>query len=129
VRVLHLADHADEDIVSILALSLDKFGAAACRRYEALLVTAFKSVCADPGRLGSVARPEFGPAIRTYHLRFSRDEARTQEGIVHQPRHLLVYRAVGEWAIEIVRVLHDSMELERHLPQLGKGEEPEESGG
>jgi toxin ParE1/3/4 len=126
---LRLAGHAEEDIVSILAWSLEKFGSAACRRYEVLLVTAFEGLCANPERLGSITRPEFGAAIRTYHLRFSRDEARTLEGIVHQPRHLLVYRAVGGWAIEIVRVLHDSMELERHLPQLGKDEEPEESKG
>jgi len=129
VRVLRVAVHAEEDIVSILAWSLDEFGAAACRRYEALLAAAFESLSTNAERFGSIARPEFGAAIRTYHLRFSRDEARTVEGIVHRPRHLLVYRAVGEWAIDIVRVLHDGMELERHLLHLGKDDEPEEREG
>jgi toxin ParE1/3/4 len=127
VRILRLAGHAEEDIVSILAWSLDKFGVAACRRYEALLVTALEELRANPEQLGSIARPEFGAAIRTYHLRFSRDEARTPEGVVHRPRHLLLYRAVGEWEIDIVRVLHDSMELEHHLSHPGKENEPEES--
>ena len=129
MRVLRVAVHAEEDIVSILAWSLDEFGAAARRRYEALLVTALEELRANPERLGSVARPEFGAAIRTYHLRFSRDEGRTVEGIVHRPRHLLVYSAVGEWAIDIVRVLHDGMELERHLLHLGNDDEPEEREG
>jgi toxin ParE1/3/4 len=99
---LRLADHAEGDIVSILAWSLDKFGSAARRRYEALLVTAFEGLRANPERLGSIARPEFGAAIRTYPLSFSRDEARTLEGIVRRPRH---------------------------LPRLAKDEQPGESDG
>jgi toxin ParE1/3/4 len=116
VRTLRLSSHAEEDIVSILAWSLDKFGVAACRRYEALLVTAFDSLCQNPERFGSIARLEFGDSVRTYHLRFSRDEARTAEGVVHGPRHLLAYRVRRETELEVVRILHDSMELERHLP-------------
>lgn len=121
MRTLRLSSHAEEDIVSILAWSLDKFGAAACRRYEALLVTAFDSLCHNPERLGSIARPEFGDSVRTYHISFSRDEAQTAEGVVHKPRHLLVYRVHGETEVEIVRILHYSMELERHLPRCAEG--------
>ena len=123
---LRLSLHAEEDIVSILAWSLDKFGGAACRRYEALFVAAFDSLCKNPEKFGSIARPEFGDSVRTYHLRFSRDEARTAEGIVHRPRHLLVYRLPGEQELEVVRILHDSMELERHLPAMRFDEENEE---
>lgn len=121
MRTLRLSSHAEEDIVSILSWSLDKFGAAACRRYEALLVTAFDSLCQNPARFGSIARPEFGDSVRTYHLSFSRDEARTAEGVVHKPRHLLAYRVRGETELEVVRILHDSMELERHLPVCEEG--------
>jgi toxin ParE1/3/4 len=121
VRTLRLSSHAEDDIVSILAWSLDKFGAAACRRYEALLVTAFDTLCQNPERFGSTARPEFGDSVRTYHLSFSRDEARTAEGVVHRPRHLLAYRVHGQTELEIVRILHDSMELERHLPVDAEG--------
>ena len=123
---LRLSLHAEEDIVSILAWSLDKFGGAACRRYEALFVASFDSLCKNPEKFGSIARPEFGDSVRTYHLRFSRDEARTAEGIVHRPRHLLVYRLPGEQELEVVRILHDSMELERHLPAMRFDEENEE---
>jgi toxin ParE1/3/4 len=118
VRTLRLSLNAEEDILSILAWSLDKFGRAACRRYEALLTEAMDSLCSIPEKIGSIARPEFGDSVRTYHLRFSRVEARTAEGIVHRPRHLLVYRLREDQALEVVRILHDSMEVERHLPVI-----------
>jgi toxin ParE1/3/4 len=86
---LRIARLADEDIVSILSWSLDKFGPAACRRYEALLTVALESLREEPEKFGSIARRQFGAAIRTYHLRFSRDEARTPEGIVRRPRHVV----------------------------------------
>jgi toxin ParE1/3/4 len=31
-------------------------------------------------------------------------------------RHFLIYRAAGDREIEIIRILHDSMDLRRHLP-------------
>jgi toxin ParE1/3/4 len=126
VRTLRLSLHAEDDIISILAWTLDKFGSAACRRYEALLVEAFDSLCKDPEKFGSIARPEFGESLKTYHLRFSQDEARTAEGIVHKPRHLLVYQLRENQVLEIVRILHDSMELERHLPAVQLDEDPDE---
>ncbi len=59
---------------------------------------------------------ELGTGVRTYHLRHNRDHARTIEGFVRRPRHLFLYRAMQPDVIGIGRVLHDSMELERHLP-------------
>lgn len=126
MRTLHLSLHAEEDIVAILARSFDQFGDAACRRYEALLVEAMDAVCKNPEKLGSIARPEFGDSLRTYHLRFSRDEARTAEGVVHRPRHSLVYRLQRDHVLEVVRVLHDTMELDRHLPGIPLEEMSEE---
>jgi toxin ParE1/3/4 len=32
------------------------------------------------------------------------------------PRHFLIFRLRRDSAVEIVRVLHDSMDLARHLP-------------
>ena len=67
-------------------------------------------------RPGSRARPELAQGMRTYHLSFSRQRARGQGSILRKPRHFLVYRLRGDTHIEIVRVLHDAMDLERHLP-------------
>jgi plasmid stabilization system protein ParE len=38
----------------------------------------------------------------------------------------LAYRLRGEQELEVVRILHDSMELERHLPALPQEDSHEE---
>lgn len=35
---------------------------------------------------------------------------------IQRPRHILVYRAAHADQVEIVRVVHDAMELARHIP-------------
>ncbi|MBN9222485.1 MAG: type II toxin-antitoxin system RelE/ParE family toxin [Mesorhizobium sp.] len=117
MAVYRLAASAEEDIAQLLAYTSTNFGEIARIRYERLLITALRDIAADPMRTGSVARAEFGDNVRSYHLRYSRDRARTDHGIVQRPRHLLLYRA-ATGVIGIGRVLHDVMELERHLPAV-----------
>ncbi|WP_210405724.1 type II toxin-antitoxin system RelE/ParE family toxin [Paludisphaera borealis] len=85
-------------------------------RYEALLIQAILDVAENPERHGSHSRPEIAPPARTYHLRNSRDRVKRSSDRVRQPRHFLLYRAVGDGWIEIARVLHDAMDLSRQLP-------------
>ncbi|WP_027060529.1 type II toxin-antitoxin system RelE/ParE family toxin [Mesorhizobium loti] len=115
MAVFRLAASAEEDIVELLSYTAANFGESARIRYERLLITALRDVASDPIRTGSVARAELGDNIRSYHLRHSRDRARTDHGIVQRPRNLLLYRATIEM-IGVGRVLHDVMEIERHLP-------------
>ncbi|HTW28349.1 MAG TPA: type II toxin-antitoxin system RelE/ParE family toxin [Acetobacteraceae bacterium] len=110
-----LSASAEADIIGLLAYTQDRFGETARRRYEALLVTALRDVASDPKRAGSIARPELGAGARSYHLRHSRDRASMPLGPVRRPRHLLVYRVRPPDLVEIGRVLHDAMEIERHL--------------
>jgi toxin ParE1/3/4 len=111
-----LAPAAERDIEQILAWSHKQFGERARLRYEALLVRAIEDVLDDPKRAASHVRPEIAAAARTYHLRHSRDRAKGAAGRVSQPRHFLLYRTLPDGQVEIGRVLHDSMDLDRHLP-------------
>jgi len=111
-----LSSTAQEDIVQIPAYTEKRFGDTARRRYEVLLVTSLRDIASDPEREGSAARPEPGLMVRSYHLRHRSDRARTQDGLVRQPRHLLLYRAMRTDLTGIGRVLHDGMEIEAHLP-------------
>ena len=113
-----LADAAKADILNVLAWSEETFGEAARRRYERLLITALRDVATDPGRPGSVAHPELGAGIRSWHLRNSRERARTPDAIVHRPRHFLLYRPLDPGLIGVGRVLHDAMDISRHLTEL-----------
>lgn len=118
MRILRISPVADADIASALTWSVEHFGEKAHRRYQILITTALEDLCANPDKIGSVKRPEFGAGLRSYHLRFSRRDARTAEGVVHRLRHMVVYRPNGDSILEVVRVLHDGMELKRHLGKV-----------
>lgn len=113
-----LSATAQADVVNILSWTQREFGEAARWRYERLIVTALRDVVAQPQRPGSVARPELGAGVWTWHLRLSRARAAGDAGEVRRPRHFLVYRIEPELLV-VGRVLHDAMELTRDLPPDG----------
>lgn len=95
------------------------FGAAAALRYDALIAQALRDLLVDPMRAGSKDRPEImAMGARTYHLHFSRD--RVAGDRVNEPRHFLLYRIRRDGVIEVARILHDSRDLDRHLPDAFK---------
>ena len=109
-----LSDAAQADVIDVLAWTQEQFGEAARLRYESLIVAALRDVATQPDRPGSIERPELGVGVRSWHLRLSRDHLGTGAGVVRRPRHFLIYRF--EPALLVVgRVLHDAMELARHL--------------
>jgi len=109
-----LSEAAQGDVLSILAWTHEQFGEAARLRYESLIVAALRDVASQPDRPGSLARPELGAGVRSWHLRLSRHHAKPGVEVVRRPRHFLVYRC--EPALVVVgRVLHDAMELAQHL--------------
>jgi toxin ParE1/3/4 len=111
-----LAPAARSDIREALVWSQERFGERAATRYRDLLKQGLRDVAADPKRPGSKERPDLARGVRTYHLCFSRDRARSDSGVVKKPRHFLVYRRRGD-VIDVVRVLHDARDLGRHLPE------------
>lgn len=109
-----LSTTAEADVVDILAWTQEQFGEVARLRYESLIVAALRDVATQPDRPGSIERPELGAGVRSWHLRLSRGHEDTAAGVVRRPRHFLIYRV--EPALFVVgRVLHDAMELARHL--------------
>ncbi len=111
-----LAPRAEHDIEAILEWTYEHFGEKVRTRYEALLAKAILDVADEPERAGSHTRPEIADSVRTYHLRHSRDRVETVIGRVRHPRHFLLYRLNDDGRVEIGRVLHDSVDLKRHLP-------------
>jgi toxin ParE1/3/4 len=115
MRSYVVAPAAQRDIESVLAWTHEHFGEQMRLRYEALLAQAILDVAARPDRGGSLSRPEITGAARTYHLVHSRTRV-SGVGRVKHPRHFLLYRIRADGQVEIGRVLHDSMDLERHRP-------------
>jgi toxin ParE1/3/4 len=107
-----LTQAARADIVSILAWSHVQFGEQARNRYEALITTAIRDAATRSDGVGRTARPELGDGVFSWHLAQSR--TRSPGGTVHRPRHFLICRRDGDLLV-VGRVLHDAMELRRHL--------------
>ena len=104
---------ARHDLFIILATSRSRFGREGERRYRLLLEQAVADVAAHPHRRG-VLRPLGGAGdICVYHSRRSAAQG-TKDLRVGRPRHVLVFRVRGQ-TVEILRFLHDAMDLPRHF--------------
>lgn len=106
--------NARADIVDILWHSQIRLGLAARRHYQGLILTALDTIAAEPDRIGSSSRDEIVSGLRNFHLVHCL--SRSPAGKVHRPRHILFYRLGDDEVIEVVRILHDAMEVRRHLP-------------
>jgi toxin ParE1/3/4 len=106
-----LGGEAQRDFEAILRWTVGHFGTAQARRYRATLLAAIRALAAGPDVTDSRARDDLAPGLRTLHV--------ARRG--RQGRHILLYRAVSIRDIEIVRILHDAMEMERHLSALSLG--------
>jgi toxin ParE1/3/4 len=117
---LFISPAAMEDIEAVLGWTHAEWGKAASLRYEALLIQAILDVAKNPELPGSSIRLEISSSARTYHLFHSRNHVATDVGRVKRPRHFVLYRVRADGTVEIGRVLHESMDLARHLPdELG----------
>lgn len=109
-----LSAHAQRDLFKILAHSRRRFGEKSARRYDHLLFTAFEAIAGNPRLLGSRELSD----LRIYHLRHCRKKAVMDGLVVKTPRHFVLYRIKesGE-GIEILRLLHDEMDIDRHAKE------------
>jgi toxin ParE1/3/4 len=113
---ISIADAARTDLDDILAWTTSAFGAVGRKRYEVLIQTALTDLLRDPGRIGVRQRSDIGAGICTYHLSTSRKRTKnaTQVG---NPRHLVFFRFQGK-TVQILRLLHDSMDFARHVSNI-----------
>ena len=97
---------AEKDFVRILKYTADTFGERQASIYKAKLADAIAALESGPEAPGSVCRDEILPNLRSLHV------ARHRRG----GRHFIMYRATTGQVIEVVRILHDAMDLARHIP-------------
>jgi toxin ParE1/3/4 len=104
-----LSERAKRDFSKAIERSADDFGTAQARLYIVTLHRALKALADGPALPGSTDRSQLRPGLRSLHV------AR----LGRRGRHLLLYRIKNEHTIEVVRILHDAMDFERHLPADG----------
>jgi toxin ParE1/3/4 len=107
---INLSDAASQDIRQIVRWTAKNFGPLQAREYSNTLSLALKELSAGPKIVGVMRRNEIGRGICTLHVaRYGR-----------KGRHFVMFRvstANGQRNINVLRLLHDSMDLHRHAPQ------------
>lgn len=111
MRRLRIARDAASEIEQLLTHSAATFGVLARARYEQLIAVALESIRQDPILPGSVARDDLRVGLRALHLTHARAKARRRGRTVLRPRHFIIYRVVDEKTVDILRMLHDAMDL------------------
>lgn len=111
-----ITNAARADIVDILRPCQTQFGDQARQRHQALILAELQALASKPYRIGSHDREELAPGHRSYKLIYSRQQAKQTHGMVKIPRHTVFYRVANDDVIEVVRLLHDAMEVQLHLP-------------
>ncbi|MEO8135407.1 MAG: type II toxin-antitoxin system RelE/ParE family toxin [Betaproteobacteria bacterium] len=109
---VRLAAAAETDFQDILRWTLEQFGEAQARLYAETLSAALESLAAGPKVIGARARNDIARGLFTLHV--------ARHG--RKGRHFILFRVGRDQdrqVIEILRLLHDAMDLPRHLPPTG----------
>ena len=103
---VRLGAEAEKDFAGILEYTRENFGSRQAQVYRKTLIEALSELANGPDVAGSMARDRILKGLRTLHV--------ARHG--RRGRHFIMFRATDGQLIEIVRILHDSMDLSRHIP-------------
>ncbi len=106
---VRLTDAAEADFCSVIDWTMNRFGKEQAEIYAGVVTAAIEALSDGPGIIGVKHRQDVKDGV--YTLSVSRSG--------HKGRHLIAFNLGGEdepQAIYVLRILHDSMDIERHLP-------------
>jgi toxin ParE1/3/4 len=106
---VRLVAASERDYLEVIQRSAHDFGPVQAKLYGETLELAIKALQdKGPNTIGVKERSEIGPGIFTLHA--ARRERKAS--------HFLVFRILEIQTIEILRILHDRMDLARHISQV-----------
>lgn len=106
VWAVRLAEKAEHDLLDTLVWTSDQFGSLQADDYLETLTLALEALTDGPNIVGSKVRDDIGLGIRTLHV------AR----LGRKGRRFVFFRIADAQTIDVIRLLHDSMDLAKHLP-------------
>jgi toxin ParE1/3/4 len=101
---VQLTDLAALDFIEIRLWTTEKFGKFQAANYIGTITSAIETLLNGPEPTGSKPREDLGSGIRTLHVK--------KEG--NKGRHFVVFKEVKNHTIQVLRLLHDSMNLTQH---------------
>ncbi|MBF8791541.1 type II toxin-antitoxin system RelE/ParE family toxin [Pseudomonas monteilii] len=114
--MIRIAAQARIDIADTLRFTKFRLGESVRSRYQDLFQTTLQSLAAGSTQIGITLRDEVSPGLRSLHLNSHTLEM--NDGRTIRPRHIVFFRTGKDQAVEILRVLHDAMEVTQHLKHL-----------
>jgi toxin ParE1/3/4 len=107
--LVRLTAAAAADIDAIVAWTAEHMGEAQARTYARTLVAALRDLKEGPALSGATERHEIAKGLFSLHVR-----RRGRKG-----RHVVLFRLgtdAERLCIDVLRILHDAMDLQRHVP-------------
>jgi toxin ParE1/3/4 len=104
-RAVLLSPLAEDDLSGIAAWTAAQYGDRQATAYVDAIISTIEELATHDLHPRSKERDEIALGLRSLHM-----AKRGRRG-----RHLILYQE-GQDAVTILRILHDSMELSRHLP-------------
>lgn len=106
---IRLVAVAERDFQEVIKRSAQDFGPHQAEFYAQTLEVAIDALRKNgPKTIGAKERQEIGPGIYTLHAARQKRKA----------SHFFVFRVLEFQTIEILRILHERMDLARHLSQV-----------
>lgn len=112
---VRLTAAARADFHGIVRWTCGRFGEAQARAYADTLVSAITALAQGPAILGAKARDDIDSGLFTLHV--------ARGG--RRGRHFLMFRIGHDGdrdVIEVLRILHDTMDAPRHAPKKPRTE-------
>jgi toxin ParE1/3/4 len=106
---VRLSRAAEADYQQILRWTAKNFDSVQAHSYANTLSSALKALSAGPETIGAKKRDDIEKNIRTLHV--------ARNG--HKGRHFVMFRVStvqGQKVIDVLRLLHDGMDLQQHVP-------------
>ena len=102
---VRLSDSAEADYDDILHWTVRRFGVMQAGAYGELLAASLARLERGPAIAGARQRDEIGAGLSTLH-------------VGRRGRHIILFRIGSESdrTIDVLRILHDAMDLARHVP-------------
>lgn len=114
--MIRMSPQACIDIADTLRFTEVRLGRSIRNQYQNLLQETLLALAGQTKPVGSKMRDELYPGLRSLHLSYN--AIQMTDGRVIRPRHIVFYRTGTDQIVEILRVLHDAMEVAQHLKQL-----------
>lgn len=104
---VRLAGQAEQDLLDITLWTAENFGPMQAEHYAETIALAIEALNDGPEIWGAKVRDEIGIGIRTLHV--------ARQG--RKGRHFVAFSVSEGHIINVLRLLHDRMDLAKHLPE------------